>query len=284
MDLEKYVKNFDFKKIIKIEESDRQFLALKNSWKKIKKIQKNKNLFVRDGRDLSRSAGAVPLPITNNQLLITNLFLFLILQNALISYQIAWSWERWWEEFASKIVKDRDRLQQMFEVDESNVDRWYKFITSSKHNKRIYNIKIGRLKRFEEFKNCLKKNSFEKYYNDMEKLLYDIAQTMGNWHETKTLTFAIKMFGYGARIVFKKFIPYPDNIKIPVDSRLIKIYESNFKHWEKLLNFDEHWKGRNKKINEKKIQDYFHDLAKKNKIPALHLDSLLWIKYRGEYF
>jgi DNA-(apurinic or apyrimidinic site) lyase len=39
----------------------------------------------------------------------------------------------------------------------------------------------------------------------------------------KTMTFAIKMFGYGARVVFDKFVKYPMNIKIPVDSRIMKI-------------------------------------------------------------
>jgi DNA-(apurinic or apyrimidinic site) lyase len=39
------------------------------------------------------------------------------------------------------------------------------------------------------------------------------------------MVFAVKMFGYGARIVIEKFIPYPMSIGIPVDSRIRKIYE-----------------------------------------------------------
>jgi N-glycosylase/DNA lyase len=49
------------------------------------------------------------------------------------------------------------------------------------------------------------------------------------------------------------------NIKIPVDSRIMKI-------WEK---FD---------IEGKDIQDYLQKISEKYSIPPLHLDSLLWIK------
>ena len=61
----------------------------------------------------------------------------------------------------------------------------------------------------------------------MELLLDDISKIMNKSDESKTITFAVKMFGYGSRTVFAKFVKYPIDIQIPVDSRLKKIYYSN---------------------------------------------------------
>jgi len=80
------------------------------------------------------------------------------------------------------------------------------------------------------------------------------------------MVFAVKMFGYGARIVFGKLITYPLSIPIPVDSRIRKI--SKLSKIGKL----------GKKLTDKEIQKYFQKLAEKFKIPPLHLDSLLRVK------
>ncbi len=88
-ELEKYISQFSFDEILKIEESDRQFLALKKSRNQIK----NKNL---------------------NEKISQNLFLFLILQNSIISYQIAGSGENRREEFAEKISGDFEKNLELF--------------------------------------------------------------------------------------------------------------------------------------------------------------------------
>lgn len=233
-ELEEYISQFSFDEILKIEESDRQFLALKNARNQIKNIKWNKRI---------------------NQ----NLFFFLILQNAIVSYQIAGSGENRREEFAEKFLYDFGKLVGLFSKWESNVDWRYGFLTGSKYNKRLYNMKKNRLTKFDKFFLEWKCEDFVKYYNDMNSLLTDIVAIMWMKHADKTMTFAIKMFGYGARVVFDKFIKYPMDIKIPVDSRITKI-------WEK---FD---------IDEKNIQDYLQWISEKYSIPPLHLDSLLWIK------
>lgn len=233
-ELEKYISQFSFEEILKIEESDRQFLALKKSWNQIKNKYWNEKI---------------------NQ----NLFLFLILQNSIVSYQIAGSGENRREEFAEKILCDFEKILELFSKWESNVGRWYGFLTSSKYNKRLYNLKKNRLTKFDKFFFEWKCEAFMEYYNDMNSLLADVVAIMWMKHADKTMTFAIKMFGYGARIVFDKFIKYPIDIKIPVDSRIIKIWK----------RFD---------IDEKDIQNYLQKISEKCSIPPLHLDSLLWIK------
>jgi DNA-(apurinic or apyrimidinic site) lyase len=92
----------------------------------------------------------------------------------------------------------------------------------------------------------------------MENLFEILKKTLNS--DWKTVCFAIKMFGYWSRIVFEKFNYYPKSIKIPIDSRLKKIYSSQN------TNLD--------------IKDFFEKLSNDHKIPALHLDSLLRINYR----
>ncbi len=98
----------------------------------------------------------------------------------------------------------------------------------------------------------------------MTHLCAKLADGMQQTVRSKTITLAVKMFGYAARIVTGKFVLYPMDVQIPVDSRLRQIYVYN----------------KQKNVDEKKIQDYFQGLAEQFQVPSLHLDSLLWIDYR----
>lgn len=248
--MDKYISQFSLKDIIYLESQDLQFLSLQNAWKKISEKSTNK-------------------------IIDQNLFLFLILQNWLISYQIAWSGENRREEFSQKISKDRNKISQYLIKNKDNTDRRYNFLTTSQYNKRIYNIKKSRLIRFNKFLEELDwqdNKFFLNYYQNMNWLLSNISQIMERPSDSKTLTFTTKMFWYWARIVFSKIIYYPPQIKIPIDSRLKKIYEINT--GKKLSN----------NIKDKKlISKYFEDLSKKHNISALHLDSILWIDYRKNH-
>lgn len=245
--MESYISKFSQKDILALEAQDLQFLSLQNAWEIIWKDKKNKII---------------------NQ----NIFLFLILQNGLISYQIAWSWENRREEFSQKIIKDWKIISQKLTKGSNNIDRRYDFLTTSRYNKRIYNIKKSRLVRFNTFLNQGDRNDenfFLNYYQDMVWLLQKISQIMARPRDSKTLTFTIKMFGYGCRIVFEHVIDYPHEISIPIDSRLQKIYKINT--GKKLSN----------SIKDKKIiAKYFDKLSNKHKIAPLHLDSILRIAYR----
>jgi DNA-(apurinic or apyrimidinic site) lyase len=248
--LDKYISKFSLNDIINLESQDLQFLSLQNAWKKISVKSKNK-------------------------IIDQNLFLLLILQNWLVSYQIAWSWENRREEFSQKIVQDREIISQILWDKKDNIDRRYNFLTTSKYNKRIYNIKKSRLIRFNKILETIDWQDdkfFLNHYQDMNWLLMNISQIMDRPPDSKTITFTVKMFWYGSRIIFEKIIYYPIQIKIPIDSRLKKIYEINT--GKKLLN----------NIQDKKsIMKYFEDLSKKHNIPALHLDSILWIDYRKNH-
>lgn len=230
--LEKFLSKYNILKAKELEHQDPQFLALKRCWWKIQ----NKD---------------------------RNLFLFLVIQCSLVSYQIAWSGELRRTEFGEKIQKNWNTLFDIRNKDQSNTERRFNFLKSSRNNKRIYNIKKSRIEKLNKLLNTEK--DFFQYHNNLEELNNILAKTMNTQVHSKTIVFAIKMFGYAYTIISWKDIDYPISINIPVDSRLKKIYRIN-------ENKDP--------INELEICDYFWNLSKKFQIPPLDLDAILWLDYR----
>jgi len=86
----------------------------------------------------------------------------------------------------------------------------------------------------------------------------------------KTIVFAVKMFSYWARNVFDYLEYFPENLMIPIDSRLENLYKKYNPHPSPLL------KEREQK---KKIKEFYIDLSKKLNISLLHLDAVLWVNY-----
>lgn len=245
MHLQSFISQHSLQDIIQIEHSDPQFLAIKK------------------GRDYISTTERTHHGVSQQ-----SAYLYLILQTALISYQISGSWELWREEITERIATDFEYLHERLSNWLSNVDRRYQTLNTSKYNKRIYNIKRSRLDKFFESYHDhfhIKNNNYINFHQDMNWLLSIISKTMKQPDNAKTITFAIKIFGYGARIVFDQLIHYPMNIKIPVDSRLIKIASLNNKH----------------KMTNSEIQNRFQSISESHNIAPLHLDSLIRIKYRN---
>lgn len=230
--LEDFLTKYNLKKAKELEHKDPQFLALQNCRNDIE----NKD---------------------------ENLFLYLVIQCSIVSYQIAGSGELWWTEFWEKIKKDWNVLLNIWNKNESNTERRFNFLKTSKNNKRIYNIKKSRI---DKLNNILKtEKDFLKYQNDLENLNKTLAKTMWTKIYSKTIVFAIKMFGYAYTIISWKDINYPININIPVDSRLKKIYSLN---------------TNKETTNEIEICEYFNKLSQKFNISSLDLDTILRLEYR----
>ena len=136
-------------------------------------------------------------------------------------------------------------------------DRFYRLMTTSTYNKRLYNLKYKRLEKFDQF-DC---QNMSNYYQNMEKLQIDLADVMSVDHRAKTICFAVKMYGYAARVVLSHFVPYPMSIAIPVDSRIRRVFVSNFGP-----------------LSDRQIIEKAQALSENYHIPPLHLDSLLWVK------
>lgn len=218
-ELYKKLKKYSIDDSIEVEESDRQYIALKNLY---------------------------------NNIINKEVYLWLILANSIICYQLSWKGEDYWEEFSvyfSKInIQKDDILKEL-----------WNFIKQSKNNKRFIDTKVNRLEKLKIFlKNFI--NNEEYFYDNMLILRNELAKSMKQKKDAKTIVFAVKMFSYWARNSFKKLNYFPENINVPVDSRLIALFEKY-------------------KWDYEDINKFYFDLSKQLNIPELHLDALVWVNY-----
>ena len=93
----------------------------------------------------------------------------------------------------------------------------------------------------------------------MLELRDKLSKTMSQKNDAKTIVFAIKMFGYWARNIYD-FEQYPEEIFIPIDSRLIALFEKYKEDYEN-------------------INQFYLDLSDKLNIANLHLDWIVWTMY-----
>lgn len=212
------LKNYSLDDVLKLEEKDRQFIALK----KLSENIENKDIY-----------------------------LSLIILNSIICYQLSWTWEKYWEEFSEYFSnKKLSKENIIFEL--------WEFIAQSRNNKRFIDTKIKRLSKLEEFVlNFDWKSDF--YYKNMLVLRDELSKIMKQKPDAKTIVFAVKMFGYGARNIYN-FEIYPLELFIPIDSRLTNLFEKY-------------------KWDYENINIFYIDLSKKLWIPLMHLDWLVWINY-----
>ena len=213
------LKQYSVSDSIKIEESDRQYVALK----KLSENIKNKEIY-----------------------------LSLILANSIICYQLSWKWEDYWEEFWYYFSNNNIKKEEI-------INELWKFISNSKNNKRFIDTKVKRLEKLKPFLEFFLWNE-EEYYDDMEKLRDELAKTMKQKKDAKTIVFAVKMFSYWARNIYNKLNFFPKNINVPVDSRLIALFEKY-------------------KWDYENINDFYFNLSEKLNIPELHLDAIVWVNY-----
>lgn len=111
LELYNKLKNYTIEDAIKIEETDRQFIALRKLYDNMEDKW---------------------------------IYLSLIVANSIICYQLSWKWESYWEEFSEyfshKKIKKEDLLKELGD-----------FIKQSKNNKRFVETKIKRLEKLKPF-------------------------------------------------------------------------------------------------------------------------------------
>jgi len=185
------------------------------------------------------------------KLLDKELFLALTISNSIICYQLSWKWENYWEEFSDYFTA--------IEVDRFNfLDKLSFFISQSKNNKRFVSTKQWRIEKIRPFiDNFFWKGEY--YYKNMTQLRDELSKTMKQKKDAKTIVFAVKMFWYSSRILFD-FIEYPEDVSIPIDSRLSNLFE--IYKWE----YED-------------INLFYSDLSNNLKISPLHLDWIVWNLY-----
>lgn len=253
------LKKYSIDDAIKIEESDRQYIALKkmgNYFKEFFNISSWKKDY-------------------------NNIYLSLVLGNSIICYQLSWKGEDYWEEFSNyfchffnsefnnkELVKFT--INNNKELVEYVIELLWNFIKQSKNNKRFVDTKIKRLEKLKPFLERFIWSEWY-FYDNMEKLRNDLAKIMKQKLDAKTIVFSVKMFSYWARNIFNKLNYFPENIAIPIDSRLINLYEK--------YNFVSENVEQKEIKNLKEIKNFYLELSKKIKIPELHLDALVWVNY-----
>ena len=184
-------------------------------------------------------------------------FILLVLANALVSYQLSWTWEDYWWEFSKKAETNF--------VNNNILDFFEFLLTRWKNNKRFTKTKLKRVEKFlnSDF-SSFDKIKWEEFYKNMFELAVKLWKIMGQSVDAKTIVFSVKMFSYACRNVFGYLEYFPYELNLPLDSRLKKIYEKNI------------WKS-----SEKQMKEFYLNLSKKLKIPPLHLDVILWTKFNA---
>lgn len=242
--LKSFIAEYDLSAVLAIERGDVQRIVIHEAWQTIR-----------------TQYGDVKA--------VRNIFLYLVLQTALVSYQIAGSGPLRWTEIMQKITTDFGVLSRMLHDRSSTHVWWLATMQNSRYNKRLYNMKAKRLASFfaayDQFDHdgvC-----FSAWYEDMESLWLLLSRAMKQSLFAKTIVFAVKMFGYAASAVYDRFVVYPARIPIPLDSRLrtIALAQDDFLGKQK--------------IQDRLLHEYFAQLATDSGLPPLHLDSLLWLRY-----
>lgn len=177
----------------------------------------------------------------------------LVIANSLVCYQLSSKWEDYWEEFS--FTAERWDFKKSDDI----IDFMINFLPNSDWNKRFIDTKTKRLEKL-RWKLDIFVEKEEYYYENMSELAWELAGIMNQKITDKTIVFAIKMFGYACRIKYWKTINYPQELAIPLDSRLDNLY---------------------KKFSDenKKAPEFFDELSKALWIPPLHLDAILWVNY-----
>jgi len=203
-ELLKFLKSFSKEEIKLLESQDRQYRALKELFSAVKDRE---------------------------------LFLKLVVANALLSYQLQMKGEDYWEAFSR------------FFSENPAPERFEEFLRN--YNRRFLPAKLKRLKKVIT---CIEKITKEKsilaFGNNLKELVRELSLCLNQKEDSKTVVFAAKMFMYGYRIATGKEPKGLEEIAIPLDSRLSKI-------------------NRDKK--------FWRELSAKSGIPQIHLDALFWI-------
>lgn len=253
------IKHLSLDDAIKIEESDPQFFALREMYSSmLDDVETHCNSSYRDAINRFSKVG---LSISSQWQQVVSFYLSLIVCNSLVCYQLSWKWEDYWSEFSKESVGFFSNNRSLFGEDRfSSLMKFFsEFLANSKNNRRFVQTKLNRILKARDFISGLFwKEEF--YYEDMIILRDFLSKEMKQKKDAKTIVFAVKMFSYWARNIFW-FRQFPNEISIPLDSRLTNLYEKY-----------NNWKFKNP-------SEFYKDLSIKTKIPPLHLDAILWVNY-----
>jgi len=312
------LKNYTLEDAIKIEQQDRQFLALK-------KLYENKTFS-------------------------DEIYILLVVINALISFQLSWKGEDYWEEFSKAGLQDNNRItglkqdymtkgyleingdfgekkiridgdfEEKTKLEEKNNWNYHKksslnhlksliytffedLLKNGKNNRRFVDMKLKRVEKFlnnnlilDSFNNhrlsCANhRNSWQSqllpkatnylwYYKDFCDYVIDLNKIKDYYKNMTQL----------AEDLAKIMNQQKDAKTIVFAVKMFSYAARNVFWYLEFFPFDLaipidsrlenlYKKYVKKDFTKKEIKQYYFDLAKKLNIPPLHLDAILWVNY-----
>lgn len=199
----KALSSFSLEDVLELERHDRQYRALERLFLKLKDEE---------------------------------LFLKLLVVNALMSYQLQMKGERYWEAFSD------------FFSGERGISDFPEFI--ERFNRRLLKSKLKRLERVIGCTERAFREGYERFGRNAATLTAELSSCLGQKPDSKTISFAAKMFAYGWRICRNALPEGLESVSIPIDVRISRVSgERGF--WRKL--------------------------SEKLGIPMAHLDTLIWV-------
>lgn len=179
-------------------------------------------------------------------------FLGLVILNALVSYQLNCTAERYWWEFARYFSTTKNHnLEKLPEI-------FIEFLNRTECGSRLKTQKILRAKR--AWKAIVKRiNDVDWLLHNQRTFMLELSEALNSKPSSKTIVFAMKMLNYALRITTGRRIVAPMSIDIPLDSRILKI---------------------SKALGIENPLEFWRKLSRRLEIPPPHLDSLLWIGLR----
>ena len=185
------------------------------------------------------------------------LLLKLVVVNSLVTYQLSTTGERWWMEFSERLRDLQDALN------DNPMRTFERFLLSSRGNRRLIPPKLKRAYKAWDALKGLNMHELKRLYEDMLSLRDLLSDALKTSKTSKTIVFSVKMYGYIAREVLKRFVPYPFEIGVPLDSRLLRLSKSIWGREDKGF-----------------LIERWDRLARSSNVPPLHLDSLIWVGLR----
>ncbi len=182
---------------------------------------------------------------------VPEIFVFLVVLNALSSYQLSCIGERYWWEFSRYFSQNPPPLYRLPEA-------FIGFLRSSDCNRRLIEQKTRRVGRVAPVVRKRIRN-IDWLVKNQRDFVSEIAKALESSLDAKTIAFSAKMLNYALRIITRRKFPAPRSIPIPVDSRIMKI---------------------SKKLEISNPRAFWTDISKHCGIPPLHIDSLLWTGLR----
>ncbi len=177
-----------------------------------------------------------------------------VIANALVSYRLSGTGERYWTEFAD-----------FFENSEPTLENFEAFLKGSKYNKALLERKIRRVRKVWRKISSLREGPLN--LNNLRDLLSLSLNAKGN---EKTIVFALKMTYYFFKALGEEVegdSPLPIDLRIaaltcasglmraPIDEIMGKLRGQAIRKWE--------------------------DVAKRAEVKMLNLDAILWLPMRG---